>query len=119
MRASFVLPLEFGADTGPHNQMADKWSAIIENSTSGHSAIIDVNVWLGKATLDACVMAFAFCMRGLRVNHELISQQDRHRGFRLRFRRPGRCGKPVYQVIHELSVRPPICVIRGPSYPSC
>ena len=35
------------------NQMADKWSSIIENDRSGHSATIDVNMWLGKATLDA------------------------------------------------------------------
>ena len=35
------------------DQMADKWSSIIENDRSGHSATIDVNMWLGKATLDA------------------------------------------------------------------
>ena len=35
------------------DQMADKWSSIIENDRSGHSATIDVNIWLGKATLDA------------------------------------------------------------------
>ena len=36
--------------------MADKWGSIIENGKSGHSAVIDVNEWLGKATLDACVL---------------------------------------------------------------
>ena len=50
------LRLTSEADSGPHHwQMADKWSDIIENSESGCSAIIDVNMWLGKATLDACV----------------------------------------------------------------
>jgi len=34
-------------------KMADKWSSIIEDGGSGHSAIIDVNLWLGKATLDS------------------------------------------------------------------
>jgi len=33
--------------------MADKWSDIIENSESGYSVVIDVNMWFGKATLDA------------------------------------------------------------------
>ena len=42
------LTLETDSD-----QMADKWSSIIENDRSGHSATIDVNIWLGKATLDA------------------------------------------------------------------
>jgi len=37
--------------------MADKWSSIIENSDPGYSAIIDVTIWMGKATLDACVLA--------------------------------------------------------------
>ena len=57
---NFVSPLEFGTDTGPCHQMASKWSAIIENSVSGHSAVIDVNMWLGKATLDACVLVLSF-----------------------------------------------------------
>ena len=43
--------------------MADKWSSIIENGTSGYSAIIDVNVWFGKATLDACVLVSALSVR--------------------------------------------------------
>lgn len=56
--------------------MVDMWTAVIENSTSGHSAIIDVNMWLGKATLDACVVAFTFGIRGLRTtNREFISQR--------------------------------------------
>ena len=45
--------------------MADKWSAIIENGKSGDSAIIDVNMWMGKATLDACVLVLAFGVRTL------------------------------------------------------
>ena len=43
------------------DQMADKWSNILENSRSGNSAIIDVNMWLGKAALDACVCLSAWC----------------------------------------------------------
>ena len=52
------LPLHLGlkADRGPCCQMADKWDGIIENGKSGNSAIIDVNMWLGRATLDACVL---------------------------------------------------------------
>ena len=54
------------------NQMADKWNDIIENSNSGHSAVIDVNAWLGNAALDACVSVSALGVRGLQTN--LISQ---------------------------------------------
>ena len=43
--------------------MADKWNVIIENGKSGCSATIDVNEWLGKATLDAYVLASALGMR--------------------------------------------------------
>jgi len=35
--------------------MADKWSDIVENGKSGRSAVVDVNMWLGRATLDAYV----------------------------------------------------------------
>jgi len=57
---------------GPCCQMADKWSSIIENSNSGHSAIIDVNMWLGKATLDSCVLALVLCASyGLTLNLSL------------------------------------------------
>ena len=35
--------------------MADKWDEIIENSDSGNATVIDVNAWLGKATLDTYV----------------------------------------------------------------
>ena len=49
------LYLGLKANLGPCHQMADKWSTIIENGRSGHSAIINVNAWFGKATLDACV----------------------------------------------------------------
>jgi len=48
------------ADSGPRRQMADKWSNIIANGKTGNSATIDVSVWLGKATLDACVQASSF-----------------------------------------------------------
>ena len=47
--------LTLKVDSGSCDQMADKWCGIIENGDSGHSAVFDVNVWLGKATLDACV----------------------------------------------------------------
>jgi len=43
------------ANSGPYHQMADKWSGIIENGKTGHSAIIDVNMWFGRATIDAYV----------------------------------------------------------------
>ena len=46
-------------DSGFRHQMADKWSSIIENGKPGYSAIIDVNVWFGKATLDAYVLVLA------------------------------------------------------------
>ena len=62
------------ADSGPYRQMADKWSNIIENGESGRSATIDVNMWLGKATLDACVLALVLDVRGLRINRDLASQ---------------------------------------------
>ena len=50
------LPLHSISKTnsGPH-QMADKWNSILGNSKSGDSAIIDVNMWLGQAALDAYV----------------------------------------------------------------
>ena len=68
------------ADWGPRRQMADKWSCIIENNKSGPSAIIDVNMWLSKATLDAYVLILTL-VRGLRVKCELISQKGRRGGF--------------------------------------
>ena len=61
--------------------MADKWGAIIENDKSGQSATIDVNAWLGKATLDACVLVSVFGVHGLRANRELISQRIGAGGF--------------------------------------
>jgi len=78
------------ADSGYcRRQMADKWSTIIENDKSRQSTIIDVNEWLGKATLDACVPILVLGVCGLRINRELISQKDRRGSFRLRLRRPG------------------------------
>ena len=47
------LRLILKADPSPHCQMVDKWNGIIENGKSGNSAIIDANMWLGKAALDA------------------------------------------------------------------
>ena len=60
------LYLIWKVDPSPRHQMADKWSNIVENGKSGSSAIIDVNMWVGKATLDACVSALAF---GLPCTH--------------------------------------------------
>jgi len=54
--------------------MTDKWSNIIENDRSGYSAVIDVNMWVGKATLDACVLVLVFGERGPRTNRELMSK---------------------------------------------
>ena len=68
------------ADSGPCHQMADMWSGVIENGRSGSSAVIDVNMWLGKAALDACVLAFA---SGVWINDELTPQQDWCGGIRL------------------------------------
>ena len=56
------------ADSGSCcHQMTDKWSTIIENGKSGQSAIIDVNMWLGKAALDACVLFLSLGKGGLRL----------------------------------------------------
>jgi len=49
----FHLILE--VDSDPYCQMADKWNGIIENGKFGDSAVIDVNLWVGKAALDAYV----------------------------------------------------------------
>ena len=43
-----------GVNSDSCHQMADKWSGIIANSKSGYSAVLDVNMWFGKATIDAC-----------------------------------------------------------------
>ena len=71
------------ANSSP-DQMADKWSSILENSKSGDSAIIDVNMWLGKAALDACVSVSALDVRRLWVNRGLTPQKDWCWSFRLR-----------------------------------
>ena len=56
---NFLLHSILKVDSGFRHQMADKWSSIIENGKPGYSAIIDVNVWFGKATLDAYVLVLA------------------------------------------------------------
>ena len=48
--------------------MADKWGDIIAHGESGYSAVIDVNMWFGKATLDVYVLASAPVGDGLTVN---------------------------------------------------
>ena len=78
------------ANSSPRRQMADKWSGIIENGKPGHSAVIDVNMWFGNATLDAYVSVAVLCGRRLRTNGELISQKDRCWSFRVRLWRPRR-----------------------------
>ena len=72
------------------HQMADKWSSIIGNSNAGDSAVIDVSMWMGRATLDACVLALVSGAHRLRTNRDLIFRKDRHWGFRLRLWRLGR-----------------------------
>ena len=52
----FSLYFDLEAYPGLCHQMVDKWNVILENSESGDSAIIDVNMWFGKATLDGCVL---------------------------------------------------------------
>jgi len=69
------LHLVSNADQGPRYQMGDKWNGILENSESGNSVTIDVNTWLGKATLDACVLPPPLGRHGLWINHKLISQR--------------------------------------------
>jgi len=73
----------------PHRQMADKWSNIIERGKSGRSAVIDANLWFGRATLDVYVLVSAFGVCGLRTNHELISQKGWGSSFRVRLWRIG------------------------------
>ena len=58
-----LLHLILKADSGPYHQMADKWSSVIENGRSGSSAVIDANMWLGKAALDSCVLALVLGVR--------------------------------------------------------
>ena len=72
--------------------MVDKWNDIIGNSKSGYSAIIDVNKWLGKATLDAYVLASLSIVRRLPTDRDIISQKVRRWSFWLRLRCLGREG---------------------------
>ena len=65
-----IQPRSLGADLGPRHQMADRWSSIIENGKFRDSAVIDVNVWMEKAALDACVLASVFDI-GLTMNPSL------------------------------------------------
>jgi len=85
------LHLVLRANSGPR-QMGDKWSNIIANGKSGHSATIDVNMWFGKATLDACVLVSVLGVRGLSTDREPVSQKDRRWSLRVRLRRPRRDG---------------------------
>ena len=50
------------------HQMADKWNDIIENSESGYSAVVDANMWLGKAALDTYVPVSTLSLCGLQIN---------------------------------------------------
>ena len=50
------------------HQMADRWNDIIENSESGYSAVVDVNMWLGKAALDTYVPVSTLGLCGLQTN---------------------------------------------------
>ena len=86
--------------------MADKWSSIIENSNPGRSTVVDVNMWLGKATLDVYVLVLVLGARRLRTSRELISLKDRDRSFRLRLWCLRRCGQPVDKILCERNVRP-------------
>jgi len=52
-------------DLGPRRQMADKWNGIIASDKSGHSAVIDVNMWIGRSTLDACVFVLVTIVSGV------------------------------------------------------
>jgi len=70
----FYLILE--PDSGPCHQMTERWIGIIENGKSGHSAIVDVNMWLGKATLDAYVLALVFGVHWLRIDHGSFQKES-------------------------------------------
>jgi len=69
------LQLVSNADQGPRYQMADKWNGIIENNESGNSVTIDVNAWLGRATLDACVLLSPLDRHRLWTNRKPASQR--------------------------------------------
>ena len=60
--------------SGPRRQMADKWSNIIENSKLGYSAVIDVNMWFGKATLDAYGSVATLYVRRPQTNGDLLKR---------------------------------------------
>ena len=77
------FPLTLRADSDSCRQMVDKWTSIIENGKSGNSATIDVNMWFGKATLDACVLISALGVREPRPDCDPVSRKDRCWCFRL------------------------------------
>ena len=58
--------------------MADKWNEVVENDKTGNSAVIDMNMWLGKATLDAYVFATELDARRL---GDSPPKKDRRWGF--------------------------------------
>ena len=60
-----VVPSSSNADAGHRHQMVNKWNDIIESSKTGYSALIDVNMWLGRATLDAYVLASVGCTQAM------------------------------------------------------
>jgi len=76
--------LNWNTDTTHCHQMAYKWDEIIGNSKSGYSATIDVNKWLGMATLDACVLASVLAVRRLRTDRDIIIRKVWHWCLRLR-----------------------------------
>jgi len=109
--SSFVLE----ADSGPYHQMADKWSGIIENGKSGQSAVIDVNMWFGRATIDACVSVAASGVHGLQTYRESVSRKDRCWGFRVRFWCLRQLERSADQILFEPNVcQPIICRPRFP-----
>jgi len=108
------LHISSRTDPGPRAQMADKWSNVIANGKSWDSATIDVNLWFGKATLDACVLVSEFGMDGLRTDHKPISKKDRRWRFRVRLWGPRRDRQPVYRILQEHNVRSPTFLIHGP-----
>ena len=68
------------------HQMADKWNDIIENSESGYSAVVDANMWLGKAALDTYVPVSTLSLWAA----DQLHLKDRGWSFRLRLWRIGR-----------------------------
>jgi len=98
-------------DSGPR-QMADKWINIIANGKSVDSATIDVNAWLGKATLDACVLASVSSLGGLWTDRDPASQRIGAGAFEYDFGALDETGNPFTESYMDI-----MCGQLPPLYP--